>query len=820
MVHRSILTVAVLCAALIGFVPAHGQGSPTRAPSLAVAPQPLAEALETFALQTGLHLIYPAKLAAGLRSPGAPANLPPRETLRQLLRGTGLKAQWLDERTVSLEAEGPNPSLVEGKEGKTPSSKEFRMAQVDRGAPAGVATVTEPSQRQQEESTTLQEVIVTAQKYQQREVDVPMSLQVLGSQELNRRGITSLSDLQFSVPGMYVQNTGLQRRIELDGVSNVFGSGALVGQYVDDAGATATPNIQSYAPLDLRAYDLQRVEVLKGPQGTLYGEGSMGGTIRYITNEPVLSHFYMNLDAQAEFVQYGAPGQRIVAMLNTPIITDTLGLRFAGELEHGGGWIDQPTANLKNINDTNLVDVRTEGLWRPVSQLTISALQIIHRNAFGPNQGEDESGNYTQPFGFTYTPNAQDNYHLSNMTVTYDFPRIRLLSSTTYFRHSVDSWNFNGITQYTPPGTPPYLDFFFHYGNYYRDFSQELRLAHVGGGPWQWTLGGYYKDVTDATTPESYYYTLQGLPPGTLYHAGSTDLGSKAWAAFGDTSYKFFDQLAVGAGIRYFRDKENAVTSAGRPAQSGVFASTDPRIYVLYELAANINGYASAAKGFRSGGFNANGQPPYQPDTVWRYEIGTKMRFPSARLKADADVFLADYTNYVVVGYDVENPADIYHNGGDVRIKGVEGDVSWIPLPDWIVSITADYIDGRFVSVNVLGADYRVGDPVDMVPRYSAAVSAERDFFISSKPAYVRFDYSQRPPESYRLRSIGPWYYGESSHLYLLGIRAGVAWNESLTLALFAQNLLNGRGYIDPFQIGGNGAREQPRTVGIEFQVK
>ena len=216
------------------------------------------------------------------------------------------------------------------------------MDPVDQGASAGSPAVNPDSQQlrgEHAETYSLAEVIVTAQKIRQREFDVPISLVVISSQELQQRQITGLEDLQFAVPGLTVQGGGVQRRINLRGVSNTFGNGAVVGEYMDDADMTAGASGASggLGILDMDAYDLERVEVLRGPQGTLFGVGAVGGVIRYITNKPMLDRFQMNADVAALFTQYGAPGQRIEAMVNTPVVPGTLGLRFAGKFDHQGG---------------------------------------------------------------------------------------------------------------------------------------------------------------------------------------------------------------------------------------------------------------------------------------------------------------------------------------------------------------------------------------------------------------------------------------------------------------------------------------------------
>lgn len=220
--------------------------------------------------------------------------------------------------------------------------------------------------------------------------------------------------------------------------------GIVVGEYFDEADITSASSSATYGygEFDARPYDLQRVAVLRGPQGTLFGVGAMGGVIRFITNRPVLDHLQMSADMSSSFTQSGAPGQRIEAMVNAPIIANVLGLRIAGETEHGGGWINEPAANLRNINGNDLTDVRIQGRWQPISALNVYATQTIHRNSYGLSNNEDANGNYIQLFNSALVPNGRESFDLSNLTLIYDFGSFELVNSATYYNREVQAKNW------------------------------------------------------------------------------------------------------------------------------------------------------------------------------------------------------------------------------------------------------------------------------------------------------------------------------------------------------------------------------------------
>src|SRR5690606_11166654 len=184
----------------------------------------------------------------------------------------------------------------------------------------------------------LEEIVVTAQKREQRLIDVPMSVAAVSGAELLQRGVTNVQDLSFAVPGLTMREDGPgSYTIFMRGLANASGSVALVGVYMDDAPLS----LDGFNQLDFRPFDLERVEVLKGPQGTLYGQGALAGAIRYITRRADPTRFEGRVEAEGYLVEEGEWGQKINAMVNAPIVEDKLAIRIAGGIENGGGWIDQ-----------------------------------------------------------------------------------------------------------------------------------------------------------------------------------------------------------------------------------------------------------------------------------------------------------------------------------------------------------------------------------------------------------------------------------------------------------------------------------------------
>jgi outer membrane receptor protein involved in Fe transport len=793
--------------------------------------QPIEGALREFASQANLQLVYEtAEVSPNIRSSHVAGAFTAEAALSRLLAHTNLDYKFINDRTVSIRsADSASQARAHLGIESAPRDAHPRLARsesaevADGPSEQSVATdvTTQSDVRQSALRKGMEEVVVTAQKREERLIDVPISIVALSADELKKREITRLDDLSMVVPGLAVENGGGSRRIQIRGISNLAGSNLpLVGLYLDEADVTSAV----YTQLDLNIYDLERVEVLRGPQGTLYGEGSAGGTIRFIAKNPVLDRFTLDADAAAMFTQDGAPGQRIDAALNVPLIANELGLRIASTFDHEGGWIDQPAADQKDINGQNLADVRVKGLWQPTSQFKASAMAEIHRNTEGADIGEDDNGNYTQSFNLTTTPRIEDDFDIYNLTLSYDFASVRLLNTTSYVDEDRESRNIGFVAQITPPVSPLFHILQTPLTDKVSTLTEEFRLTSLGSGPWQWTAGFFYRHFKFDLNNINY----DGFPgpPGTPLPAPfpvKINNSSESKSVFGDTSYRLTDRLTLGAGVRYFKDDQEYTTGSPPSTQTGTFHSVDPRAYVQYKLANQINVYASAAKGFRSGGFNPLGQPTYGPEDVWTYELGTKMSLLGARLSIDTDVFYSDYSNYQITGF-LPPPAplvDIYSNAGSARIKGIEWDLTWRPVDQWTLSFNGDYLDTRFYKINATTTDNVVGDELDFVPKYSMTVSAQRDFTVyGNKAAFVRLDYNRKGRETDRLRTIGPWFYGQSDVINMLNFNIGLQWNEQLSLGLIAQNLLNDRGFTDPLSIENLAPRSRPRSIGIQFGVK
>lgn len=703
-------------------------------------------------------------------------------------------------------------------------------------SPSGSTQAASPAQ-----FNNVGEVVVTAQKRTQLLRDVPMSVMVVNTQVLRQNQVRGLDDLLGVVPGVTIEHSSGQQRVAIDGIANIFGSASTVGVYVNDASAT----VGAAQQLNIATMDLSRVEVLRGPQGTLYGDGSLGGTIRFITNSPDLNNYQFVADVGASgTIGSSDPSENFAPVVNVPLIDGQLAVRVAALFDHEGGWVDDPTNDLKNINYNNRVDVRTELLWRPNDKLKVQAMVIDHRGYGSNDVGFINSHTYVPIPPINGPTYLTDNYDLYNLNASYDLGFATLHSSTTYYNYSLRQAleETNPTTgPLTGPNAVPPLGVVLNPAiGFDTDFNEEVRLNSNPGSPLVWDVGYFFERQKVYSNDENYYLGSEpGQPPNygpiplALFNFFSTNkLESSSY--FGNISYKFFNRLTLGVGLRYYGDTQTNLSGFDDLAflnvyQKGHDHSLDPRFDATFAVTGDLNVYASAAKGFRSGGFNpGNGvpEPAYNPEENWRYEAGAKGAFFNGRLTANLAGFYTTYSNYIVLGF-VDVPGlgaqDIFTNGGDADIEGLEWDINWVPNADWRLSFNGEYLHSAYTKV-LAGTEHHVGDPVDMVSPVQATASVQRNFEVKRLPAYVMVTVKSQAPETYINRNANGlgnsnWYIGKSSQLTVLDLRAQVQVNDHVAIGVYANNLLNDQGALNPLRPEMVVDYERPTTIGVDAHI-
>jgi outer membrane receptor protein involved in Fe transport len=666
-------------------------------------------------------------------------------------------------------------------------------------------------------------IVVTAQKREQALLDVPLAIQAISGTELEESGIGELNDLIESIPGASsVSRTapGFET-IQIRGIASGTTGDATVGYYVDDV-PFSVPNLQLAPPS--RLFDLQRVEVLRGPQGTLYGQGAMGGTIRMITASPVYDDIIGRFQGEVSDYAGGDSGFAVDGVLNVPVVNDRVALRVSGGYELVGGFADAvlPTAATKNVNDTRSWNIRGKlgikasenvsvelGAWRVVNDLDF-------RNTM------DTPELYNNTTGPIDRPNyVRTTLSLFSGVIKADLGTAELTSSTSYIDSLLDfdaSFLTGGILRNDSTFKTKAL-------------TQEVRLASSGDGAFNWLVGAYYSDGSI----ESDICLNVFLPCTTVFSVNINSTGkidTKAWALFGEASYSFLDdRLTATIGGRQFRDKRSTrgVNRNGNTTTNDgdVFKSFNPRFNLSFKASEDFLIYGSVAKGFRSGSFQTAAQAAaastalgvtvdtaVQPDSVWSYEVGAKGKLFGGLILLDTAIYTIDWKN-IQLQSTLSGVATLT-NGGDARSRGIDLGITLRPAQGLSFTAVGNINEAEFrsvfpqiVAINPLAAP---GQRIPGVPKSSLQLTAGYKWDFANWTDANGFITGGYTFSNSQLDSTGL----VSDKLNEFNIRTGIG-KDNWKFQIFGENLTNKRVAITRGSLGIQ--PNAPRKIGARFSV-
>lgn len=660
------------------------------------------------------------------------------------------------------------------------------------------------------------DIVVTAQRRDERLVDVPLAVRAVTGEEIARRNVTSLSDMQSAVPSLRIVELGVgTQRIQLRGVSQFLGL-PTVGNYVDEFsinnfGASGTP--------DIRLIDMERVEVLRGPQPVLYGEGSMGGTIRYVTASPDLTRFGGHAEGEIAAVDGGGFGYRAQGVLNLPIVADKVGLRLVAAREETPGYIDAPTAvgGGRNVNGTNYTTLRGKLLVKPDDRLTLSLL-VAHQNA---RQGFKNYSNDDYVTGAVVASPLRQRYTFGNFVAQYAADGATILLSTGLMRLTGLSIDDSGQYYNTFVFGAPVLSTAIGDSRARLEkFSQELRVTSDIEGPVSYLLGAVY---TNGRTTSVLTGRTNPSIAGFEYDIDARQR-SESWAFYGTLGLDLGERLHLDAGGRYFLDdrRDVSVTSLPNLLGPGVplvipsdqqrqFHTFNPRVALSYKLGDGTL-YASAAKGFRSGGFNLLGQPAYGPERLWTYEAGLKQSLAGGRLYVEVAGYYSKYRDVQTVSPLSGSTITATTNSGRASGPGVDVTLQATPVRDLSFSGNVGYSHIRF---DTNTTDRFKGESLDLVPDWTYNVAVDFTPALSSRAKLIAHaDYGYSDKARITLHAAGLDQIAPTQARAVLNARLGATVGP-VEGYVFATNLTNTTRVVNPaFGAYFEPIYTRPRTIG------
>jgi iron complex outermembrane receptor protein len=657
-------------------------------------------------------------------------------------------------------------------------------------SPAYAQDEATPAAAEQNEET----IVVTATKRETTLLEVPFSINAQTEEDIQRLNAGNIEELSRNVAGLNVQNLGPgQSQVSIRGVSagqiirDQPGVKEQVGVYLDES----VISLSLFQP-DLDLFDLNRVETLRGPQGTLFGSGSVGGTIRYITNQPNPARFEGVIEGNLNLVDGDDFGGHLKGVINLPLGKGALRVvgyhtEYAGFIDarHEGGAIEE------DVNGGHRTGGRVSFLFQPTPDISITPrilYQEIRTNGFNR---EEVYNLYANRFTTTRPPvtfgereqfllldeKFADNTFLADLTASIGLGGVDLTSVTSYIdRDILVSRDASALTGSVSvdlgfPTAGVLLPSNLVDTTQLQTFSQEVRLSSNGSGPFQWLIGAFYSDVDriyaqrlptpgyDAFTDARFgagtsVAVANGFPLNSPYNA-DLPYDIKQKAVFGEASYDITEALTATAGLRYYDFKEVRSFTSG-----GLFANGDnqtdqtksdgfsPRLLLSYEATDNVIVNLQASKGFRLGGVNDplneglcsaqdridyGGFDRYDDESLWNYEAGVKSQFGMVSLNAAA--FYTDISNLQVTADAGSCSSRVVFNA-DAHTMGVEFELTARPTHGLDLSLAGSWVEAQFDETRLkqngqVLEGIREGNRLPSVPKLQLAASAFYHFPIS-----------------------------------------------------------------------------------------
>ncbi|WP_150295134.1 TonB-dependent receptor domain-containing protein [Sphingobium estronivorans] len=702
-------------ASAAGMVASPAQAAPK---SYNVPAQPLSSALQQFALQGGQQVIFSPEALVGKRSRAVSGSLESEAALRRLLDGAGVTYRRAGRSYVIAMRDTPRPHGAAVQPPVAPAAPV-----TDGPAPA----------------LGLEEIVVTAQKREQNLQDVPIAISALSSAFLEKRDITSINNLSALAPNLKIDTAANSQTSSIISIrGGVQGNPQLyfepsVGLYMDGVYiAKAQGSLFDIA-------DIERIEVLRGPQGTLYGRNAVAGAVNLVTRKPSGE---FNGRIEASYANYDF--WRLRGSIDLPRL-GIFSAKISGQIAKRDGFYhvrgNAFTDEANSLDSKSaMIQVRAEPFEALTLDYVFDISDIKMQTGYAqPVSGTGSLAPYILPrrrvqnVSFD-SPNFENSRNWGHaLTATLDLGAIGTFKAITALRkqNSPQALDLDG----TPvPFATATRD------SHYRQFSQELQLTGQTG-PLNYVLGAYYFD--DKGNTDSFQSFLSGLSRTETNYAFTT----KAYAAYAQLDYKLTDALTLTGGLRYTHEKKTVerylarLTAAGPvvvinlPAGAtppATFEKVSPTATLAYEFGPGLNVYARYAQGFRSGGFNATANTTadvrrvFRPQVQNTYEVGFKSRLLDNRLQLNVAAFQNDVSDLQLsVFLPGISASSILVNAGKARIRGVE--IEAVARPDDRLTVQAGlgYLQSKFLQYLDNGANVADNRAFPHAPRYTVSTSVD-----------------------------------------------------------------------------------------------
>lgn len=727
------------------------------------------------------------------------------------------------------------------------------------------AVIVTPSVAHSAETEVLEEVVVTADKRSAASIqDIPLSVQAIKGDSLQEAGSVDFMDYFRTIAGLSVNDNGPGEKQYI--IRGVQSSGAgTVGLYLGEVIVTGYDNNP-----DIKMFDIDRIEVLRGPQGTTFGSSALSGAMRWIPKTPEYDGFDANLGVGVRSLRYSDDlGWQLDGMLNVPLVANKLAVRFAGMVLDKAGYIDNRFKNDTNDEDTKAF--RGMASWRITDDLEFSMFGMVQnmdvgsRNFYNDTalmlplspslKGQDLPGQYYSSIltgaGF------EDDTELYNAKLVFEKPWGTVTGTysvfdRSQFRKGSDSEGSELLFGLPADENPAYLGV-----GYDREVtSSEIRFSSRWNSPVQ-ILAGLFQQTEDRSQATTYVFT----DPIT---ARDLDLNAEAarretytdldeLAAFGEVTWNLTDRLALTGGARWFDQKVDQQVNVlmgyiyrpGTGLQPPLHFSFSDTIFkgnLSYRLNDDVLAYAQVAEGYRAGGPNDRSAmdranvfipPGFESDSLVNYELGFKSEFLHRRLQLNGSVYYIDWSNIQVSRQAFADDGNIFSyrgNGGGAEVEGVELEFAARPLAGLSVGGSFNYLDAKLTENMPLAREGVKGDRIPYSPKISGSLNLRYEHQLSRNlMGFLGGDWSYYGDTTNQFRPTD-FYYRKIGSYEITNVRGGIESANGWSVVLAVDNLFDANDVISytfdytatSFPPGvflpDNKARPWPRTFALTFR--
>lgn len=840
--ERLVLLAAVMLFALCqaSFAAASLPRAQQRLHTFDLPAQPLTQSLIELGKQTGITIVAPADETRSFSAPAVRGRLSLSEAINILLADTPLGYRFTDSRTLSVAADLPRPQ---------------RTAQAP---PQEAAPTIEPALPI--DTNPIEEVIVTSQRRSQNLQQVPKAISVVNQEQLERARIINLESLAPKVPGLTVSYFSLgQPTIHMRGIGSNDDGAALDNSiivYLDDV------YVSRISVIDLNLLDVERLEVLRGPQGTLYGRNTIGGAINVVSKKPSQEG---SIDIRASAGNYDHLSA--AAIFNGPLIDHQLLGKLALSAERTDGWQDNIVLNEDQHGRENL-SARQRLLYSPNDQLTVELagdytwdnmnstgripvvsrvpIRVLDANGqliplldTAGNPRLDSQGN---PLFASQLPSeifrdlGGDFEHATNglsgytdrtiwgvtSKITWEAPTYSLESITGY-RDSEFAWAEDSL------GLPPFATdqrIATIVDETHQQFSQELRWTSNEERSLRYVMGLFFLHEQTQRREVFPFNTGTGIT--------DQDNTTKSFALFGQADYDLSNRHRLTFGARYTHDRkrlEQFARNGGAPAiifedfdltEKKSWDDLSPSIALSYQANENLLLYGSISKGFKSGGFQGapanlgSARRVIDPEKAWNYEFGIKSELLQNRLRLNLVTFYTDFRDLQVVQFRTFENFGVFEtsNATSATLRGLESEFIFHPAPGWRMSGSYAYLRATYDSFHDMSGANFTGNRLRQAPKHSLDLSLSYEWAVLQGMALINIDYryqdkSYREPDN--SVTVQPDY-------DLVDMQLSYRTHEGdWEATLWSKNLLNEEYIAHLYILGGNDYAlfGTPRTYGL-----